>query len=53
MADNASDKQEATVNPLASPAQEQTVCLRCKSPGPVSSDGFCDKCEQLMEQACL
>ena len=44
------DKQEIPAIPVI---VEQTVCLRCKSPGPVSDDGFCSKCEQLMEQACL
>ncbi len=31
----------------------QTVCLRCGTPGPVGDDGFCDKCEKALEQACL
>ncbi len=35
------------------PRQEQTVCLRCGTPGPVGDDGFCDKCEKALEQACL
>jgi hypothetical protein len=50
MTDAAPDKQE---DPEIPAEQPQTVCLRCKSPGPVSDDGFCSKCEQLMEQACL
>lgn len=29
------------------------VCLRCGAPGPVGDDGFCDKCEKALEQACL
>lgn len=35
------------------PAQEPGVCLRCGAPGPVGDDGFCDKCEKALEQACL
>jgi hypothetical protein len=50
MPDTDPDKQEAPVIPAE---QAQTVCLRCKTTGPVSDDGFCNKCEQLMEQACL
>lgn len=30
-----------------------TKCLRCGTPGPVGDDGFCEKCEKLLEQACL
>jgi hypothetical protein len=30
-----------------------SVCLRCGTPGPVGDDGFCDKCEKALEQACL
>ena len=33
--------------------QEQAVCLRCKSRSAVNDDGFCDRCEKAMEQACL
>ena len=41
-------------DPAAKPLpQEQTVCLRCGTPGPVGDDGFCDKCEKALEQACL
>ena len=35
------------------PRQEPSVCLRCGTPGPVGDDGFCDKCEKALEQACL
>lgn len=33
--------------------QEPAVCRRCGTPGPVGEDGFCDKCEKALEQACL
>ena len=33
--------------------QNAPVCLRCGTPGPVGDDGFCDKCEKALEQACL
>jgi hypothetical protein len=33
--------------------QKASVCLRCGTPGPVGDDGFCDKCEKALEQACL
>lgn len=36
-----------------SPPPEPSVCLRCGTPGPVGDDGFCDKCEKALEQACL
>ena len=42
--------QDSTPNP---PGQQQAVCLRCGTPGPVGDDGFCDKCEKALEQACL
>jgi hypothetical protein len=42
--------QAPAANP---PGQTQTVCLRCGTPGPVGDDGFCDKCEKALEQACL
>lgn len=29
------------------------VCVRCGARGPVGDDGFCDKCEKALEQACL
>lgn len=41
------------LDPAAKPQEEQTVCLRCGTPGPVGDDGFCDKCEKTLEQACL
>jgi hypothetical protein len=41
---------DSTVNPSR---PEQSVCLRCGTPGPVGDDGFCDKCEKALEQACL
>lgn len=44
------EKQEVLAAPVE---QAQMVCLRCKSAGPVSDDGFCNQCELLMEQACL
>ena len=53
MPDAASDKPEPAKILPTPPAQKESVCLRCKAPGPVSDDGFCSKCEQLMEQACL
>lgn len=50
MSDDASiPDQEITL-----PSEEvRTVCLRCGTPGPVGDDGFCDKCEKALEQACL
>ena len=33
--------------------QTTSVCRRCGTPGPVGDDGFCDKCEKALEQACL
>lgn len=42
--------QDGPTNP---PSQEQGACLRCGTPGPVNDDGFCDKCEKALEQACL
>ena len=35
------------------PKDEPGVCLRCGATGPVGDDGFCDKCEKALEQACL
>jgi hypothetical protein len=35
------------------PPPQPVVCRRCGSPGPVGDDGFCDKCEKALEQACL
>jgi hypothetical protein len=41
-------------DPAANPTQQEpSVCLRCGTPGPVGDDGFCDKCEKALEQACL
>ncbi len=40
---------DATPPPVAPLAR----CRRCGALGPVGDDGFCDKCEQAMEQACL
>jgi hypothetical protein len=35
------------------PAPARAVCRRCGAPGPVGDDGFCEKCEKALEQACL
>jgi len=35
------------------PEREPGVCLRCGARGPIGDDGFCDKCEKALEQACL
>ena len=48
--DAISPDQDPAADP---PRQQPTVCLRCGTPGPVSEDGFCAKCEQALEQACL
>jgi hypothetical protein len=40
-------------NGVAPPPPAPTVCRRCGAPGPVGDDGFCDKCEKALEQACL
>ena len=37
----------------STPEPEQAVCLRCGARGPVGDDGFCDRCEKALEQACL
>lgn len=56
---NAARKGSTTVKPRAkNPAPEPpptapTVCRRCGTPGPVGDDGFCEKCEKALEQACL
>ncbi len=42
--------QDPAANP---PRPEPSICLRCGTPGPVGDDGFCDKCEKALEQACL
>jgi hypothetical protein len=39
--------------PVQPTEQKMSVCLRCGTPGPVGDDGFCDKCEKALEQACL
>lgn len=39
-------------DPAANPPAP-AACLRCGAPGPVGDDGFCDKCEKALEQACL
>jgi hypothetical protein len=35
------------------PQSPPAVCRRCGTPGPVGDDGFCEKCEKALEQACL
>jgi hypothetical protein len=57
---NAARKKPGTVKPRAGqPAPQQSpppapaVCRRCGMPVPVGDDGFCDKCEKALEQACL
>jgi hypothetical protein len=47
---------DTATNPPATterPSPEQSICARCKTPGPVGDDGFCDRCEGELEQACL
>jgi hypothetical protein len=39
--------------PEQSPPSAPAVCRRCGAPGPVGEDGFCEKCEKALEQACL
>ena len=51
-------KEEHPVQPADVDATPPAVaplarCRRCGALGPVGDDGFCDKCEQAMEQACL
>jgi hypothetical protein len=46
------DKGPAPEQPLK-PAPAPATCRRCDSPGPVGDDGFCEKCEKALEQACL
>lgn len=47
------------LKPAPAPAETQkpppppSVCRRCGTPGPVGDDGFCQKCEKALEQACL
>ena len=59
---NAARKGPRPLKPSAGkPAPEQlpqpqptlAVCLRCGAAGPVGEDGFCDRCEKALEQACL
>ena len=48
--------KDSKATPEAKPPADpppQSVCLRCGTPGPVGGDGFCDKCEKALEQACL
>lgn len=47
--------KDKPVPPPASPEPPPTVsvCRRCGTPGPVGDDGFCEKCEKALEQACL
>jgi len=40
---------ESSPEPISAPA----VCRRCGAPGPVGDEGFCEKCEKALEQACL
>lgn len=47
------DADPVVPQPSAEAPPEATKCLRCGTPGPVDDDGFCDKCEKLLEQACL
>jgi hypothetical protein len=39
--------------PVKQPERQQAACLRCGAVGPVGDDGFCDRCEKALEQACL
>jgi len=59
---NAARKGSGVVKPRAKapapqqpsqPAPAPAACRRCGTPGPVGDDGFCAKCEQALEQACL
>ena len=57
---NAARKGSGAVKPRAKvlapqqpPQSQPAVCRRCGVSGPVGDDGFCDKCEQALEQACL
>jgi hypothetical protein len=51
MSDTARTPEEK--QPAQPVEQKASVCLRCGTPGPVGDDGFCDKCEKALEQACL
>jgi hypothetical protein len=44
-------EQSSQLRPQPKPAP--AVCRRCGMPGPVGDDGFCEKCEKALEQACL
>ena len=46
-------KQEHCEPPPLPLPQAATLCRRCGTPGPVGDDGFCEKCEKALEQACL
>lgn len=49
-----SGKGEGTPGPeQGMPTPSVPVCRRCGAPAPVGDDGFCDKCEKALEQACL
>lgn len=55
---NAARKGQRPVKPRArqpapQPPSVTAVCRRCGTPGPVGDDGFCEKCEKALEQACL
>ena len=48
------DKPTPAPAPAApQPPSPAGVCRRCGTLGPVGDDGFCDKCEKALEQACL
>lgn len=51
MSDTAKPTEDKQADVPAEPTAP--VCLRCGTPGPVGDDGFCDKCEKALEQACL
>jgi len=51
MSDTAKSTEDKQPAVPAEPAA--SVCLRCGTPGPIGDDGFCDKCEKALEQACL
>ena len=42
-----------TKQPTPESTSAPAVCRRCGSLGPVGDDGFCEKCEKALEQACL
>jgi hypothetical protein len=39
--------------PSRTPTPAPAACRRCGTPGLVGDDGFCEKCEKALEQACL